>query len=91
VYKRQVCVNLIGWIFRGFLVLYLLALAAWLIGTFGLFGNEKDPLSGIFLVLLGQPWTRLVDWLPQSLQLAGSVLAPALNLGVIYLIKKIRR
>jgi len=29
-------------------VLYLMALALTLIGTFGLFGQERDPLAGVF-------------------------------------------
>ncbi|RSK40787.1 hypothetical protein EJA01_00415 [Rhodovulum iodosum] len=52
-----------------FVVLYLFALALLLIGTFGLFGQEKDPLSGVFLVPLGLPWNQFLGgfsdrWLP---------------------------
>jgi len=39
-----------------FLALYLIALALLLVGTLGLFGAERDPLSGVFLVPLGVPW-----------------------------------
>ncbi len=38
-----------NWTVRIVWALYLVALALLLIGTFGLFGQEQDPLSGIFL------------------------------------------
>ncbi|WP_261400078.1 hypothetical protein [Leisingera daeponensis] len=52
------------------------------IGTFGLFGQERDPLSAVYLVVLGTPW----------IQLAGSggpfaaALAPGANLLILLLI-----
>lgn len=46
---------------RGFAILYLLALALWAIGTFGLFGQEADPLSAVFLIVLGWPWTLVLE------------------------------
>lgn len=66
-----------------FAVLYLLALALWAIGTFGLFGQEADPLSAVFLVLLGWPWTLVLE---QVLGVAGvwtAVVAPLFNLLLI--------
>ena len=41
--------RIVVWIFA---VLYVAAIVLLLVGTFGLFGNEKDPLSGIFLLPL---------------------------------------
>jgi len=35
--------------------LYILALALFAIGTFGLFGNEPGPLAGVYLLPLGLP------------------------------------
>ena len=72
------------WLFRIFATLYLLALALWLIGTLGLFGQEQDPLSGVFLILLGQPWVRLVDLLPERIWPIASALMPAINAGILY-------
>lgn len=43
------------WAFYVFVVLYLLALALLAIGTFGWFGQEQDPLSGVFLLPFGLP------------------------------------
>ncbi len=71
------------WVMGIFLALYVIALALFLIGIFGLFGQEKDPLSGVFLIPLGLPWNFLAD----KLGLAGvatAVLAPAINLGILF-------
>ena len=49
-------------IFVGILVLlYVAALAIWLIGSYGWFGQERDALSAAFLVMMGLPWVRLFD------------------------------
>lgn len=44
------------WIFLG---LYAVALAFFVVFAFGLLGQEKVPLAGIFLLLLGVPWLQL--------------------------------
>lgn len=71
------------WIFLIFAALYAVALALFLIGTFGLFGQESDPLAGVFLMPLGLPWNILGD----RLGLAGpalGALSPAINLAILY-------
>lgn len=72
--------RIIIWIFA---FLYAAAVALLLIGTFGLFGSEKDPLAGIFLLPLGLPWSLAAHLAPEPLMpwLAG--LAPAINLGLL--------
>lgn len=67
-------------------VAYFLALALLAIGTFGLFGAEKDPLSAVFLVPLGLPWILMVDGLPEGLRLWAALLAPALNIALVKLV-----
>ena len=70
------------WCFFIFLALYVLAGALLLIGTFGLFGQERDPLSGIFLLPLGLPWNVIGD----RLGLGGvwlATLAPAINAAIL--------
>lgn len=65
-----------------FAALYLAALALLVIGTFGLFGQEQDPLSGVFLLPLGLPWNMLMD----SAGLGGpipAILAPVINLIIL--------
>jgi hypothetical protein len=73
-------------VFYGFLALYALALILLLIGRFGLFGSERDPLSGVFLVPLGLPWNRLTGWAPASLLPWLAAAAPLVNLVLIRLI-----
>lgn len=71
------------WVFFIFVGLYLVALALLAIGTFGLFGQERDPLSGVFLMPLGLPWNLVGD----RIGLAGpwlAVLAPAINAAILY-------
>ena len=63
-----------------FTALYLLALGLFAIGTFGLFGNERDPLAAVFLLPLGLPWQMWVDQVPESLWPWLAALAPLLNL-----------
>jgi hypothetical protein len=73
------------WSVRIFTVLYAAALALLAIGTFGLFGNEPGPLAGVFLIPLGLPWNRLIDFLPESgwyPWLAAAV--PLVNLAIIW-------
>jgi hypothetical protein len=71
----------------GFGTAYALALALFLIGTLGLFGQERDPLSGVFLLPLGLPWVwatgRLPDGLIRATAAAG---APLVNLGILALV-----
>ncbi|OBV10589.1 hypothetical protein I603_1802 [Erythrobacter dokdonensis DSW-74] len=61
----------------------MIALALLAIGTFGLFGQERDPLSAVFLLPLGLPWNLVGDriglagpWLP--------ILAPGINAAILY-------
>jgi hypothetical protein len=67
-------------LFVVFAVLYLLALLLLALGTFGLMGVERDPLSGVFLVLLGIPWAQCSSGLPEPLWPWAGALAPGLNL-----------
>lgn len=71
------------WIFIIFVVLYVLALALLLIGTFGWFGQERDPLSGVFLLPLGLPWNLLADRLGAG-GAAVMALAPLVNAAILF-------
>ncbi|WP_343079482.1 hypothetical protein [Ostreiculturibacter nitratireducens] len=59
---------------------YLAALAILLIGTYGLFGQERDPLSAVFLFPLGLPWNLFLDPFPDAVRPWLAALSPALNL-----------
>lgn len=71
------------WAIRLFGIGYVGALALLLIGTYGLFGQEKDPLSGVFLIPLGLPWVLWTDALPEALLPWAAALAPLLNLAIL--------
>lgn len=73
------------WVLIIFLALYAVAAGLLVVGTFGLLGQERDPLSGIFLLPLGLPWNLIAD----GLGLEGpwpAILAPAINGGLLFLI-----
>lgn len=72
--------RIIIWIFGA---AYLFGLAMLAVGTFGLFGQPQDPLSGLFLMPLGLPWIMLSDYVPVGARLAFALLAPALNLALL--------
>ena len=66
----------------GFAVGYALALGLLTIGTFGLFGQEKDPLAGVFLLPLGLPWVYLLGPTEGSPWIG--IAAPGLNLALLW-------
>ncbi|MCR9212203.1 MAG: hypothetical protein NXI13_00685 [Proteobacteria bacterium] len=67
-----------------FAVAYLLALAIYFIGTYGLFGQNPDPLSGVFLIPLGLPWSLME--VPESRAAALAIAAPLINLLILLVI-----
>jgi len=69
-----------------FIAVYVVALALLVIGTFGLFGSEPDPLAGVFLVPLGLPWNRLLDGVPDSARPWLAAAAPGVNVLCLWLI-----
>lgn len=71
------------WILVIFGALYVIALALLIIGTFGLFGQEQDPLSGVFLLPLGLPWNLLLDGFSDTLKPWFAALAPLVNLLIL--------
>ena len=69
-----------------FALAWAMALAIFAIGTWGLFGAERDPLSGVFLVPLGMPWNMVWDNAPEALLPVIGIGAPAINLVVLWLV-----
>jgi hypothetical protein len=67
-----------------FAILYAGALALLAVGTFGLFGSERDPLAGVFLIPLGMPWNGLIDLAPEALWPWLAMAAPAVNLAILW-------
>lgn len=78
------------WLWRIFLGLYVVAVALLAIGTFGWFGQEQDPLSGIFLLPLGLPWNVLGDKLGLASPALG-IGAPLVNLAILFGLARRRR
>jgi hypothetical protein len=71
----------LAWIFS---VLYLLAVAVFLVARYGVFGATPDPSSAVFLIPLGLPWIFAGDLLPLPLQPYFSLVSPLINLGILF-------
>lgn len=67
-------------------VAYAAALALLTIGSFGLFGQERDPLAGVYLVILGLPWNRMLQPFPDASLPWLTAASPAINIGIVWLI-----
>ena len=67
-----------------FAVLTACALGLFAIGTLGLFGAERDPLSAVFLLPLGLPWNLFIDSSPDALRPWLAATAPLLNLLTLW-------
>lgn len=61
---------------------YALALGVWAMGTFGLFGQARDPLAGVLLIPLGWPWTLAAEPAPEPLRRWIGLLSPLINLAI---------
>lgn len=76
---RKLC-QFFAWAFA---IAYVLALAILIVGTFGLFGQERDPLSAAYLLPLGLPWNQLIEGFSDSVRPWLAAAAPLLNLAII--------
>ena len=66
-----------------FVALYILALILLGASTYGWFGQQEDPLGGVFLLPLGLPWNFIADKI--GIQgVAVLLLAPLINAGILY-------
>ena len=69
--------------FLALIALYAAALFIWAVGTFGWFGQERDPLSALFLVPLGLPWTIVSIGAPDAVLPWIGGLAPIVNIAIL--------
>ena len=69
--------RIVIWIFA---LAYLASLCLLAIGSFGWFGQPKDGLSGVYLIMLGWPWSTMGGGLLMGL------IAPGINLAILMLI-----
>ena len=67
---------------------YVAALLLLAIGTFGWFGAERDPLSGIFLIPLGLPWVLMLGGVRGDLVPWLGLLAPLLNIALLVWLRR---
>lgn len=70
-------------LWRLLLAAYLLALAVYLVGTFGLLGNRPDALDGLYLIPLGFPWFLAAELLPAALKPWAVAAAPIANILLV--------
>ncbi len=75
--------SLCKWIIRIAWAIYPLALALVLTGTIGRLGQERDPLSGVFLIPLGLPWVLWTGGFPEAWLPWLGAMAPLLNLAIL--------
>lgn len=70
-------------LFLAFIALYALSFFLLVVGTFGWFGQDQDPLSAVFLLPMGLPWNVLADKLgaPEAIAL---IAAPGINAAALY-------
>ena len=64
-------------------LLYVVALAIWQIGRYGLFGQERDPLAAVYLIMLGMPWVRAADMAGEAMAPMLAALAPLVNILIV--------
>ena len=66
-----------------FLGAYALAVFIFLVGTFGWFGQDRDPLSGVFLIPLGLPWNLLFDSVSDNAKPSLAIASPVVNVAIL--------
>lgn len=69
---------------RAYGLLYLAALAYTGISTLNWFDFAPRPLAGVFLVVIGLPWTLAAAWFPDPLQPLVAALAPGVTLVLLW-------
>jgi hypothetical protein len=71
-----------------FAALYAIALLLFASGAVGLFGQDAETVATFFLTPLGSPWSKTVGYLPAMLGPVVLMLAPALNLLILWVLLK---
>ncbi len=71
------------WLLFAFALLWAGAAFLFLVGTYGWFGQERDPLSGVFLLPLGMPWILAIGAAPEAARPWLALAAPGLTLAIL--------
>jgi hypothetical protein len=83
--------RLCRWTITALALLYAVALLLWLVGRYGLFGAERDPLSAVFLVPLGWPWVLWLDGIAEPWRPWIAAATPLINLVLLALLCRLVR
>lgn len=83
-FRRQAARWLCRMMVRAFALLYLAALAFTGISALGWFDFARPALAGVFLVVIGLPWTLAAAWFPDPLQPLVAALAPLVTLVLLW-------
>jgi hypothetical protein len=83
-YRLEAARWLCRMVVRAFAVLYLAALAFAGISALGWFGFAPAPLAGVFLVVIGLPWTLAAAWFPDAFQPLVAAAAPLVTLALLW-------
>lgn len=75
--------RLLNWLMWICFALYLAALVLFLVARFGLPESEAGPLAGVFLLILGLPWTRFVDVFPEGFWPWLVAVIPLVNVAIL--------
>ncbi|ODT13819.1 MAG: hypothetical protein ABS35_36760 [Kaistia sp. SCN 65-12] len=69
---------------RAFGLLYLATLAYAAVSATGWFDFAPAPLAGVFLVVIGLPWTLAAAWFPDQWQPFVAAAAPLVTLVLLW-------
>lgn len=83
-YRQSAARWLCRMVVRTFALLYLAALAFTGLSALGWFDFAPPPLAGVFLVVIGLPWTLAAAWFPDPLQPVVAAVAPLVTLVLLW-------
>ena len=83
-YRLEAARWLCRMVVRAFGLMYLAALAYTAISATGWFDFAPAPLAGVFLVVIGLPWTLAAAWFPDAWQPLVAATAPLVTLVLLW-------
>ena len=72
------------WVFFGFLIAFLAALAVFVSNMMGWFGQSPDALAGIYLLPFGLPWNLIGIALDDPFPIMFGLGSPLINLAILW-------
>lgn len=83
-YRQEAARWLCRMVVRAFGLLYLATLAYAAVSATGWFDFAPAPLAGVFLVVIGLPWTLAAAWFPDQWQPFVAAAAPLMTLILLW-------